>query len=470
MSEIYRDRSEGTAARRQELLRRRSDELVTMPHAVRGVVVGRTARITASMVATVGGIALIATAFSPHLAEQLASVMPGIQPAPLSTLLAGSWLVGLVAWAVSRARVEHRFAVAMSKYVLPSNDVDLDVERLDHEHPDHIARTMGQDLEVRSAAWPILAAGVLLPATALWIARGVRTHGWPVMSEFEQSLALHAKPLMMIGIGGAVGAIVMTRKAARLPVIATMLIPVGAVAGIATIFGFANRDAWAWPMSGVAVLAMGIGVIARTLRNERALLEVEDPAAGSELFTIRGVLRELRSGMVAAKTQVMRLSPRTRWAAVSLVAISAGSFGVMHARHKAAGSITAPVFAQQPLRPSIQPDFPTDLPYSVLRNGDRFEVNATIEGNDLVVPMIGFAELPLSWSASLDVQIGAGEASVSVGSETAVSITPGSQKHRFSIDACRGNQPLALHLFRTGTTTAHVKLFVVPTLTVAHCE
>jgi hypothetical protein len=470
MSEIYRDRSEGTAAKRQELLRRRRDELVTMPHAVRRVVVARTARISASMVATAGGIALIATASSPQLAAQLASVMPGIQPAPLSTLLVGSWLVGVVAWAISRARVEHRFAVAMSRYVLPSSDVDHDVERLDHEHPDHIARVMGQDLEVRSAAWPLLAAGVILPATALWLARGARTHGWPLMSEFEQSLVLHAKPLMMIGLAGAVGAILMTRKVARLPMVASMAIPVGVAAGVATICGVARSDAWAWPASGVAVLAMSVGLIVRTLRTERALLEVEDPAAGSELFTIRGMLRELRSGMVAAKHQVMRWSPRARWTTVSLIAIAAGSLGVVRARHAASAALAAPiVIAQPPLRPSIQPDFPTDLPYAVVRSGDRFEITATIEGTDLVVPMIGFAELPLNWSATLQVEVDAGAVGVHVAEDT-VRMAPESGKRFFTINACRGSQPLALHLLRGGADPEHVKLFVVPTLTVAHCE
>jgi len=471
MSEIYRDRSEGTAARRQELLRRRRDELATMPHAVRRVVVARTARIAASMVVTVGGIALIACSFSPQLAAKLASVMPGIQPAPLSTLVASSWLVGLVAWAISRARVEHRFAVAMSKYVLPTNDVDHDVERLDHQHPDHIARTMGQELEVRSAAWPLLAASVLLPATALWLARGVRTHGWPVMSELEQSLALHAMPLLMIGIAGLVGAIVMTRKFARLPMVATMLIPFGALAGALTVAGLAKGLAWAWPMSGVAVLAMGTGLIVRTLRKERALLEVEDPAAGSELFTIRGLLREISSGMVVAKTQVMKLSRRSRWTAVALVAIGAGSSGVMHARNKKAQLAQAPIItpANQQLRPAITPDFPTDLPYSVLRNGDRFEVSATIENNDLTVPMIGFNEIPVNWSATLDVTVETGDVTVDVGGEP-VTMSPHSVAHHFTIDACRATQPLALHLIQRGTSGGRVKLFVVPTLTVAHCD
>ena len=467
MSEIYRDRSEGTAARRQELLRRRRDELVTMPHAVRRVVVARTARIAASMVATVGGIALIAASSSPALAATLARVLPGIQPAPLSTLLAGAWMVGLVAWAISRARVEHRFAVAMSKYVLPSNDVDHDVERLDHEHPDHIARTMGRDLEVRSAAWPLLAAGVLLPATALWVARGVRTRGWPVMSELEQSLAMHAQPLMLIGLASAIAAVVMTRKSARMPRVATLLLPVGAVAGMLAVYGFTKSQASAWPMSGIAVLTMGIGMIVRTLRKERALLEVEDPAAGSELFTIRGLLRELRAGLVVAKHHVMQRSPRTRWAAASVLAIGAGAFA-FHVRHPVT-AIARPASAQAPLQPSIQPDFPTDLPYSVFRNGDRFGVYATLATTDLVVPMLGFAEVPMNWSATLEVAVDTGDVvSVNVGDETVI-MTPSSGVHRFTVDACQGNQPLALHLIRAGTTASYVRLFVVPTLTVAHC-
>ncbi len=474
MSEIYRDRSEGTAAKRQELLRRRRDELVTMPHAVRRVVVARTARIAASMVATVGGIALIATAFSPQLAAKLASVMPGIQPAPLSTLLAGSWLVGLVAWAISRARVEHRFAVAMSRYVLPTNDVDHDVERLDHEHPDHIARTMGRDLEVRSAAWPLLAASVILPATALWIARGVRTHGWPVMSELEQGIALHAKPLLMIGLAGLVGSIVMTRKFARLPVVATMLIPFGALAGALTIAGFAKSLAWAWPMSGVAVLAMGTGLIVRTLREERALLEVEDPAAGSELFTIRGLLRELRSGVVIVASHLVKLSTRQRAVVAAVVTVGIGAGFVVHARHDAvrAGRAAELQHVSPPLVPAIQNDFPIDLPYSVVRNGDRFEVDATLEGRDLIVPMIGFSEIPLNWSATLEVTIDTGDVGVVVDGKTtnlSHDHRAGEQVLQFTIAACRGNQPLALHLVQT-TTATRVKLFVVPTLTVAHCD
>jgi len=244
-SEIFRDRTEGTAAKRQELLRRRRDELVTMPHAVRRVVVARSARIAASMAITLGGVALIATAYSPGLATKIASMMPGIQPAPLSTLLSGSLLFGLVAWAISRARVEHRFAVEMSKYVLPSNDLDHDVERLDHEHPDELARAMGHRLEVKSAAWPILAAGVIVPATALWLGRLARTHAWPVMSEFEVGVAAHAKAFALIGFTSTINAITITHKALHQPTIASLALPFGTISSAITIAAFAKASSFA---------------------------------------------------------------------------------------------------------------------------------------------------------------------------------------------------------------------------------
>ena len=78
MTEIYRDRSDGAAARRQELLRRRREELVTMPHAVRRVVVARASRIAASMAATGAGVALLAVAWSPWLADRMERALPGL--------------------------------------------------------------------------------------------------------------------------------------------------------------------------------------------------------------------------------------------------------------------------------------------------------------------------------------------------------------------------------------------------------
>jgi hypothetical protein len=480
MSEIYRDRSEGTVAKRQELLRRRREELVTMPHAVRRVVVARTARIAASMVGALGGVALIATAYSPNLAGRLAGVMPGIQPAPLSTLLSGAWLLGLVAWAISRARVEHRFAVAMSKYVLPTNDLDHDVERLDHEHPDDIARSMGHQLEVRSAAWPVLAAGVVLPATALWFARMLRTHGWPVMSEFEASLTLHAKTLALIGFAGAIAAMMMTRKAMRQPHVALLALPFGLVASAATVIGFVKLAAFAWVLCGVGVVTVSIGLIARTLRKERALLEVEDPAAGSELFTIRGMIRQIRDSLVATK-QALGFIKRRYWliggtlAAVAL--IFTGGNMLVKAQHQAnvaqAQLATMPtVQLTQQLIPLAAPsatDKPT--PYKVERKGGRFRVEATLnDKGEMIVPMIGFATVPDSWSASLDIEL-ASTGPIGLVTDGAVKyLSTANPTAHVVINACYGHRPLAISLKQEHAAGQQVVLYVRPTLQVASCD
>ena len=479
MSEIYRDRSEGTAAKRQELLRRRREELVTMPHAVRRVVVARTARIAASMVATLGGVALIAAAYAPNLAGRMSSVMPGIQPAPLSTLLSGAWLIGLVAWAISRARVEHRFAVAMSKYVLPSNDLDHDVERLDHEHPDDIARTMGHELEVRSAAWPVLAAGVVLPATALWFARMLRTHGWPVMSEFEASLTLHAKTLAMIGFAGAIAAMAMTRKGLRQPFVAMIALPYGLLASGLTVVGFMKSAPFAWVLCGMGVVTVSIGLVVRTLRDERALLEVEDPATGSELFTIRGMIRQMRESIVAAK-QAMSFVKRKYWliggSLTALALIATGGSMLVKARHQAetakAVLATMPQVATNqliPLAPPSASDTPTA--YRVERSGNRFRVEATLDSKgEITVPMVGFATVPESWSASLDIQL-ASQSPIGLVNDGAVkSLTSASPTAHLVINACEGNRPLAIHLKQDHSPGEKVVLYVSPKLEVADCN
>lgn len=477
MSEIYRDRSEGTVAKRQELLRRRREELVTMPHAVRRVVVARTARIAASMVAALGGVALVATAYSPSLAGHLSSVMPGIQPAPLSTLLSGAWLLGLVAWAISRARVEHRFAVAMSRYVLPTNDLDHDVERLDHEHPDDIARTMGHQLEVRSAAWPVLAAGVVLPATALWFARILRTHGWPVLSEFEASLVLHAKTLALIGFVGAIAAMTMTRKSMRQPFIAMFVLPFGLFASGLTVVGFMKSASFAWVLCGTAVVTVSIGMVARTLRKERALLEVEDPAAGSELFTIRGMIRQLRESLVAAK-QAMSFVKRRYWliggTLTAVALIVAGGNMLLTARHQAESAkaylaANPQVLSHDTLIPLAPSSSDVIKPYKVERVGNRFRVEATLDAKgEMVVPMIGFATVPESWSATLDIQLISG-GSVGIVSDGAIKyIDPATTAH-LVVNACSGNRPLAVALKQPASAHETVAFFVSPKLEVANC-
>jgi hypothetical protein len=357
--------------------------------------------------------------------------------------------------------------------VLPSSDVDHDVERLDHERPDDIARGMGHDLEVRSAAWPIIAASVLVPATALWMARGVRTHGWPVMSEFEASLALHAKALALIGVAGAVGAIAMTRKATRLPAVGTVLTPLGLTVGVVAIAGFAMSSGWAWLLCGVAVVVAGIGMIARTLHKERALLEVDDPAAGSELFTIRGMLREIRSSIAAVRAALgQRVSKRT-WILIGAATL-AGTVGVMKLQPKRMGPGYAqvPLLAMAKLEPAPVPINGQVLePYQVSRIGGKFVVEATLDHDgQLDVPMTGFQTLPLNWRATLAVELASpGTVGILNDSQNITYLSATSPKTFVTIEACSKNRPLVLHLQQEHAANQKVMLYVVPTLTVATC-
>jgi hypothetical protein len=151
-AEIFRDPTEGVNARRADLLRRRRDELVMMPHAIRRVFVARRARTAASVATALVGTALLVIAAKPAWAAYLAKGLPGINPAVLCTGIVAMWLVGLFTYFAARAVDEHRFAVAMSKLVMPGKDVNADVERLSHENPDQAAPDMALK---RRATWRI---------------------------------------------------------------------------------------------------------------------------------------------------------------------------------------------------------------------------------------------------------------------------------------------------------------------------
>ena len=227
---MFRDPKDGALARRKDLLGRRRDELVMMPHAVRRVVVARWARIAACVAAWLGAEAMVIAAVSPAVANAFAKVLPGREPAPLSTLLLGAWILGLVGYFIARSAAEHRFAVAMSRTVLPGEDLYHDLDRLDQVHPDEVARHMAHGLEVLSAALPIAAAATIVPATIGYITMGVSAHGWPSDTLYELWLVKHAPGIAATAMLGLVATAMMTRPWARRPSI------VPAALGAAFIF------------------------------------------------------------------------------------------------------------------------------------------------------------------------------------------------------------------------------------------
>jgi hypothetical protein len=266
------------------------------------VFVARRARTAASLAIALTGTAMLAIAAKPAWAAYLAKGLPGINPAVLCTGTVAMWLVGLFTYFAARAVDEHRFAVAMSKLVMPSGDINGDVERLSHENPDQAARDMAHRLEVRSAAVPMLAAGVLLPVTALYVAAIVRAGGWPVIADFEGSVTRNATALLACAGAGVVLAFAMTKRATRLPIAAPILV----LLSLATACGAMLTTPWLVP---VALIGLAGALVIRKLRKERDLLQAEDPAAGSEVFTIRGFFRQLRGSIAPLVARVKQVKP-----------------------------------------------------------------------------------------------------------------------------------------------------------------
>ena len=446
-----------------------------MPHAIRRVVVARSARIAAGLAVMLSGAALLATAGSPALAAWIARGLPGIQPAVLSTLLGATWIVGICVYAIARARVEHRFAVAMSRYVLPGSDLDHDIERLDHEHPDEAAKQMAHGLEVRSAALPVIAAAFVLPATAIYTMHAIQTRGWPVISEFEASLAMHAHALIAIAMAGVVAGIVTTRRAARLPIVAPIAGPIAVIAaGIAAAATARHAMTAAWAGLALALIATTIGLVARRLRIERALIATDDPAAGSELFTLRGFVRQLRSVASDVRTSITHVRRRVI-PIVALFAAILGTAAYQHSRHTEVAIATAVVHHTAPnvtanaLGPS----------YQLVRTKDgKLQLDFDLDGTTpFVVPALAELDtLPKNWHAQVTLEL------VSTPPGALVIDTLGlpprtldfnAPTTELDADVCDDTAltlSMSIQAPQAPPGRHHVTIYVTPRLGVAHCS
>ncbi len=460
MSEIYRDPTEGATAKRQDLLRRRRDELATMPHAIRRVVVSRNARASAGLGLTIGGVALLVFASSPRLTTAFDHVLPGVQPAGASTILCATWLLALAAYMISRSRSEHRFAVAMSRYVLPGDDLDHDLQRLDHEHPDEVARGMAHRREVASAAWPVLGAALAIPPILMYVAQAVRERSWPVMSTFERALGSHGSLFVAYGVAGFVGALAMTRRPTRAPGAFNALVAI-AVAWIGAAIAIRSTA-----LGAVAVVPMTMALVVRRLRVERTSIAAHDPAAGSELFSVRDVLRA-----TWAKLRVIGRyagAPATLRTTIALVLV-AGGWHYMH-RAKPLERVATPSAVQDVVQPAptFQVAAATPSAHATMHDG-VLSFDLDLAGKPVVVQRLAeLAQIPPGWAATIDVHVEGDRVAVTpFASETPVPIE---DVHRFERDACYGhNVELALTVAPTRPTPSHVTVYVTPRLAPAEC-
>jgi hypothetical protein len=439
MPDIYRDPSDGAAARREHLLRHRRDELATLPHAIRRVVVARSARIGASLVVAVLGAGLVGLASWPDATRYLATHLPN-HPAVLTAMLCAIWLGGVFAWWVARARCEHRFAVAMSRYVLPGANVDHDVERLDHEHVDEQARAMAQRLEIRSAALPVLASALVVPATAVYLGEVAAAGGVPVLSAVETGLADAAVPLALLGFAGAVAALLVNRPALRgrtSAILGLGMVPCLAIGAFDAAASGVMGVAWA--LIGAIAIAAPVGMVSWRLVRERVALDATDPTAGSEVITLRAVLRRVAAALRATARRLRATTRRTRVASTCGLVGVAALVGMMQTRHRAtpAAAVTPPPLQQAAVRIPHDPDL-----YTLDRQSDGSVVVSVTPKNENVVvtPFDDMPVVPRGWRVSLTVTYSNG--AVAVGAFGTDAVTPAT----FAATNCGEDQPLAFTL------------------------
>jgi hypothetical protein len=404
-----------------------------MPHAIRRVYVARRARSAASLAIWLMGIAMIVCALSPKLAAYVTKGMPGINPALLSTLVIAMWVVGIVAYFIARARCEHHFQVALSKTVLPSENPDEDIDRLSHEHPDEVARGMAHRLEVRASAWPIAAAAMIVPVTALYVLYGYKAHGWTAIADYEQALADNAGTLLFIAIAGAFAALVTTHRA------------------------FRKSSSLVWLMSA--------GTVA--LRKERAMLETDDPAAGSEMFTWRAFIANVTSSLEAIGQKLNKRQGRI--ALIAGVAAVATLGFVTGRRTHTTPPKPAPVVAQvMPQELFVNKE--TGSSFKVTSEGTSWRIDVRLANRlPFEIRFPGISEIPVGWKATVGLRTESAP-SLYMGhidlTTDALMGNPAANAGGFSMSTCTVPLPLGLKVM--GEPGTYV-IYVTPELEPAGC-
>jgi hypothetical protein len=219
----------------------------------------------------------------------------------------------------------------------------------------------------------------------------------------------------VISLAGIATAIVMTRRWARAPIVA----PIAAgAAAVASGLAFA----WWWSL-GAAVIAATIALVGRSLRRERVLIRAEDPAAGSEVFTLRGVARRIRAAAKATRAWLGRRSRKVTAAiaiapVVAIVGYAISTRGSNAPKTPAVSlglSDVARELSELPKPPKLtHRTVPTDIDtssYHIEACGyweACWRLSITFHGSKIVeVPSLfpGLSAVPAGWHASIDVTL-----------------------------------------------------------------
>ena len=347
---------------------------------------------------------------------------------------------------------------------------------------------MAHRLEIPSATLPVLAAALLVPATAVYGMAAVKAHGWPVVSGLESDLARYSDALVVVAVAGLVAGLAMSRRAMRLPIVGTIAGPIAVLSGLVAVgVAFGPSELGAWALLGVSTLTGMVALVGRRLRIERDLIAADDPAAGSELFTLRGAIRQVRATLAAIRGALTVANVRSfarRRTTIAAVAVTGVLATAGYAAHAARAHDASPeIHSLLQIPDDVGPDtVGLASGYHVQRSFDgRLRIDVVLaDGGPVDVPSLAELDtLPPGWRASVTVELSAttpgsvivtpflGDASV-----TPLPLDPG-MPITFATEVCDlRNQPLGLHVEARRATDGpqHVTLFVAPELRTARCD
>jgi hypothetical protein len=330
---------------------------------------------------------------------------------------------------------------------------------------------MAHRLEVGSAVLPVLGSALLVPATVLFAVRVVLGRTWPAISDFEVELAGHAWLIGGAAIAGTLAAIAMTGRPLRRPAVATIA---AAVAVLGVVLALAEL-AW-WP-AVLAMIAAPIALVTRRLARERDLIEAEDPAAGSELFTLRGLYRGIRAQLARARGLVSRAQLRRRPTVIAATALFAAGLGSSFvAGHGASPSKHAEPATPIVMAPNVQPIVQSQV-RRMLDGGLALDVAFR---DSQPVMMDGLATIPQGWHVAVKVRmiddVRHGDFRVTAQPTVPNAVTQVLRatdvEQMLTFETCADSASLALRfepLFRV-QPGEHVGFTVEPTLTLANCQ
>ncbi|MBL4634868.1 MAG: hypothetical protein JKY56_13430 [Kofleriaceae bacterium] len=414
----FRNGDSGTEAKRLHLLQNRRDDWATMPHGIRQVYVARVARIFACSSLAFGGLLVLAAIKYAGFADAVSELVPGATPAPLPTLLLATWIVAGFALLMGRSLAEFRFGLAMSKAVLPTQELYGDVDRLQHESPDNVARSMARRLEAVSRLSPVLAFACIIPATVLSLHSLATVQVAPV-NALEANLISQSTLLIAIaGLGLGLAFLMAIRPS-------TSVRTLSGVAALFSCISFASLG-----QSTTTLLLCSLTLIAwiaaRSVRKhlrENAKIEQEGTPLPA-VFSFKRAYANLRSTLhnIAGKCKsfvTTRALPFKVFAALALFTGIAGASYLTFSEQDIApltiadaspGQTTGPRYAQGNLD-SLSPKTNTaaQLDSSATRASSRDGMSVNFVFADMgqvnATALLEGAKLPTGWEAHVTISL-----------------------------------------------------------------